>query len=94
MGKASKTTRDKLSVLEETNNGFIVAQKDLEIRGPGEFMGTRQSGLNEFLLFDFTKDVKILENEREDAFKFIKDNNIDDYPVLKKIAFENNLFKS
>ncbi len=93
-GKASKTTRDKLSVLEQTNNGFIVAQKDLEIRGPGEFIGTRQSGLAEFSLFDFTKDIKILEMAREDAFKFAKENLIDDYPKLKKLVGECNLFKS
>ncbi|MDO5438302.1 MAG: DNA helicase RecG, partial [bacterium] len=83
-----------LSVLEQTNNGFIVAQKDLEIRGPGEFMGTRQSGLAEFSLFDFTKDIKILEEAREDAFKFAKENNINDFPELKKLLIEKNLFKS
>lgn len=93
-GKAGKSTREKLSVLEQTNNGFIVAQKDLEIRGPGEFMGTRQSGLAEFSLFDFTKDIKILEEAREDAFKFAKENNINDFPELKKLLIEKNLFKS
>ncbi len=94
MGKASKSTKDKLSVLVQTNNGFIVAQKDLEIRGPGEFMGTRQSGLAEFTLFDFTKDIKILELARSDAFEFAKNNDINDYPRLKKLLVEKNLFKS
>lgn len=93
-GKTSKSTRDKLSVLEQTNNGFIVAQKDLEIRGPGEFMGTRQSGLAEFSLFDFTKDIKILELARKDAFEFIKKNDINKFPKLKKLLIEKNLFKS
>ena len=93
-GKASKQTRDKLSVLEQTNNGFIVAQKDLEIRGPGEFMGTRQSGLADFSLFDFTKDIKILETAREDAFKFAKEENIENYPKLRQLVVENNMFKS
>ncbi len=92
--KASSTTRAKLSVLEQTNNGFIVAQKDLEIRGPGEFMGTRQSGLNEFSLFDFTKDIKILELAREDAITLVKSGLIDNYPKLKQLADINNLFKS
>ena len=93
-GKASKTTKEKLSVLEQTNNGFIVAQKDLEIRGPGEFLGTRQSGINEFSLFDFTKDIKILELARQDAFDFIKHNDIKDFPKLKNLLMEKNMFKS
>lgn len=93
-GKASKTTREKLSVLEQTNNGFIVAQKDLEIRGSGEFLGTRQSGINEFSLFDFTKDIKILELARQDAFDFIKHNDIKDFPKLKNLLMEKNMFKS
>ena len=93
-GQASRAVKNKLSVLEETNNGFIVAQKDLEIRGPGEFMGTRQSGLAEFSLFDFKEDIKILEMAREDAFKFAKQNNIDDFPKLKKMVVESSLFKS
>ena len=89
-----KTIKDKLSVLEHTNNGFIVAQKDLEIRGPGEFLGTRQSGINEFSLFDFTKDIKILELARQDAFDFAKHNDIKDYPKLKSLLIEKNMFKS
>ena len=93
-GKTSKTTREKLSVLEQTNNGFIVAQKDLEIRGPGEFLGTRQSGINELSLFDFTKDIKILELARQDAFDFIKHNDIKDFPKLKNLLMEKNMFKS
>ncbi len=93
-GKAGKSTRDKLSVLEQTNNGFIVAQKDLEIRGPGEFMGTRQSGLEEFSLFDFTKDIKILEAARQDAFEFVKNYDINEFKDLKKLLTEKNLFKS
>lgn len=92
--KVSKATKNKLSVLEQTNNGFIVAQKDLEIRGPGEFMGTRQSGLDEFSLFDFSKDIKILEMAREDAFEFARKCNINNFPDLKKKVVESNLFKS
>ncbi len=50
----------------------MVAQKDLEIRGPGEFLGTRQSGIADFGLADLVNDVKILEQARELAFKFVK----------------------
>ena len=92
-GKASKTTREKLSVLEQTNNGFIVAQKDLEIRGPGEFLGTRQSGIPDFGLADLVGDVEILEKARECALDFIKNNDISDYPKLRDEVLKHNLFR-
>lgn len=90
---ASKQTKDKLSVLTQTNNGFVVAQKDLEIRGPGEFLGTRQSGIADFGLADLVNDVKILEQARELAFKFVKEHDIDDYPILKDEVFKKNMFR-
>lgn len=90
---ASKQTRDKLSVLVQTNNGFIVAQKDLEIRGPGEFMGTRQSGIADFGLADLVSDVKILETAREKAFEFVKNHNIEDFPLLKEEVYKMNMFR-
>lgn len=90
---ASKQTKDKLSVLTQTNNGFVVAQKDLEIRGPGEFLGTRQSGIADFGLADLVNDVKILEQARELAFKFVKEHDIDDYPILKDEVYKKNMFR-
>lgn len=57
-------------------------------------MGTRQSGIPELSLFDFSKDIKILEMARQDAFEFAKNNNINDFPNLKKMLVEKNLFKS
>jgi len=89
----SKQTKDKLSVLTQTNNGFIVAQKDLEIRGPGEFLGTRQSGIADFGLADLVNDVKILELAREKAFEFVKKYNIDDFPMLRDEVFKMNMFR-
>ena len=47
-----------------------------------------------FYSFDFTKDIKLLEIAREDAFKFAKEKDINDYPKLKKLMIEKNLFKS
>ena len=90
---ASAQTKDKLSVLTQTNNGFIVAQKDLEIRGPGEFMGTRQSGMPDFGLADLVSDVKILELAREKAFEFVKNHDIEDFPLLRDEVYKMNMFR-
>lgn len=84
----NEDTKHRLSIMEQTNNGFIIAEKDLEIRGPGEFLGVRQSGLPDFSIADITKDIKILEHARNDAFEFVKCKNINDYPKLKAFALE------
>lgn len=89
----SKQTKDKLSVLTKTNNGFIVAQKDLEIRGPGEFLGTRQSGMADFGLADLVNDIEILEKARKFAFDFVKSHNVADYPLLKDEIYKKNMFR-
>jgi len=84
----SQETKERLSVMTQTNNGFVIAERDLQLRGPGEFMGTRQSGLPDLLLADLVKDAEILEIARESAFEFIRNENIDKYPLLKKKIFE------
>ena len=62
---------NRLNVLVQTNDGFVISEKDLEIRGPGEFLGVRQSGLVELHLADLTKDLYILEMARNDAKSFV-----------------------
>lgn len=56
----SKTATQRLGVLRESNDGFFIAQKDLEIRGPGELMGTRQTGLAELKIADLVRDAGII----------------------------------
>lgn len=68
----STTTIERLKIMEQTNNGFIISEKDLELRGPGEFLGTRQSGMVNFALADILKDTKILEQARAEAFNLIQ----------------------
>jgi len=65
--RLGKEARERLSILTETNNGFKIAEKDLEIRGPGDIEGTRQSGLLNFKLANILQDRELLELARERA---------------------------
>ena len=58
--KSSKVI-ERLKIMEKSNDGFEIAEKDLELRGPGDFFGIRQSGLPEFKLADLLKDMKVLQ---------------------------------
>ena len=80
---SSQDVRNRLSVMTETNDGFVIAEKDLEIRGPGEFLGVRQSGLPDLMISDIVRDSKILEIARSSAIEFVHNHNIEDYPTLK-----------
>jgi len=65
--RLGKEARERLSILTETNNGFKIAEKDLEIRGPGDIEGTRQSGLLNFKLANIVQDREWLELARDRA---------------------------
>lgn len=65
--KRTEVARERLGIMEETNDGFKIAEKDLEIRGPGEIMGTRQAGLPEFRLANLARDLDILQAARKEA---------------------------
>lgn len=65
--RLGKEARERISILTETNNGFKIAEKDLEIRGPGDIGGTRQSGLLSFKLANIVQDRAWLEMARERA---------------------------
>ena len=80
----SQETLSRLEIMTQTNDGFVIAEKDLQIRGPGEFLGTRQSGLPDMIIGDIVSDSKILELARNEAIDFVKNYNIDDYPLLKE----------
>ena len=79
-------TTERLSIMTETNDGFVIAEKDLQLRGPGEFLGVRQSGLPDLLISDIVRDAKILEYARNEAIDFVKKYNEDDFPLLKNVT--------
>ncbi|MBP3821371.1 ATP-dependent DNA helicase RecG [bacterium] len=79
-------TADRLGIMTQTNDGFVIAEKDLQLRGPGEFLGTRQSGLPDLIISDIVRDAKILEMARNEAIDFVKSYNVEDFPVLMTVT--------
>jgi ATP-dependent DNA helicase RecG len=57
--------------MTETNDGFEIARRDLELRGPGDFFGTKQSGLPEFKLADMMSDFEVMEMARDDTAELV-----------------------
>ncbi len=78
----SMETKARLNIMTQTNDGFVIAEKDLQLRGPGEFLGTRQSGLPDMIIGDIVNDSKILELARSEAINFVKNYDLDEYPLL------------
>jgi len=77
--KKSDEAKQRLTIMSKTNDGFKIAEEDFNIRGPGEFLGTRQSGLPDFRVAHIGRDIKILVDARKAAFDLI-----DRDPELKK----------
>jgi ATP-dependent DNA helicase RecG len=68
----SKEGRERLSMMSKTNDGFLIAEKDLELRGPGEFFGTVQSGMPSYRHANILRDQEVLKEAREMAIQIIK----------------------
>jgi len=65
--KKTAVARERLGIMEETTDGFRIAEKDLEIRGQGEILGTRQSGVQTFKIGNIIRDLEILDKARQEA---------------------------
>ena len=70
----SKTAQSRLGVLRETNDGFLIAQRDLELRGPGELLGTRQTGLADLKIADLVRDQPLIPQVQKMA-RFLMDKH-------------------
>jgi ATP-dependent DNA helicase RecG len=82
----SETGKERMRIMTETNDGFVLSEKDLQLRGPGDFFGTKQSGMPDFRLGDVVHDYRILEVARDDAAKLIQSTVFwrdDEYALLR-----------
>ncbi len=69
--RKTAVAKERLGIMEETSDGFKIAEKDLEIRGQGEILGTRQSGIQMFKIANIIRDLEILDAARRDAEEFL-----------------------
>ena len=78
--------RERLNAFARTNDGFRIAEEDLRLRGPGEFFGTRQSGLPDLRAANIIRDADLLEKARTEAFEMVKnDPELTQYPRLREL---------
>lgn len=83
--------RQRLDVLVRSTDGFEIAEMDLRLRGPGQVLGTRQSGLPDLALASLADDGAVLDDAREEASRLIaEDPGLNRYPVLRQLL-ENQL---
>ena len=74
MKESGKNTKERMKIMCETNNGFVISEKDLELRGSGEFFGTKQHGLPEFKIANLFEDIEILKSVQSVAIKIMEDD--------------------
>ncbi|MCY9513710.1 ATP-dependent DNA helicase RecG [Paenibacillus apiarius] len=92
----SEVGQERMRIMTETDDGFELSQRDLELRGPGDFFGTKQSGLPEFKLADMTNDFAVLEQARDDAAAFIRSEAFwtsPEYGLLRDVLQQEQLFQ-
>ena len=70
----SQMARQRLETMRATNDGFVIAEKDLELRGPGELLGTRQTGLAAFRVADLARDADLLPQVRAIADRLMAES--------------------
>jgi ATP-dependent DNA helicase RecG len=80
----SRTAQSRLSVLRDSNDGFVIAQRDLEIRGPGELLGTRQTGVLQFKIADLSRDADLLPQAQQIATTLWQHNQHASLQLIKR----------
>ena len=85
--KQTEVARERLGIMEQTNDGFKIAEKDLELRGPGEIMGTKQAGLPEFRVANLVRDLDILQAARKEAESYFNqaDKSAEASQMIKRV---------
>ena len=93
----SEVGKERLTIMTETNDGFELSEKDLELRGPGDFFGKQQSGVPEFKMADMVHDYRALEVARNDATMLVNSNEFwktNEYKVLREYLERTGIFDS
>jgi ATP-dependent DNA helicase RecG len=80
----SDTARQRLGILRDSHDGFVIAEKDLELRGPGELMGTRQTGQMQFKIADLSRDSDLLDNIQQTADILFNQSSEAIAPLIKR----------
>jgi ATP-dependent DNA helicase RecG len=80
----SQLAQSRLAVMRETNSGFVIAQKDLELRGPGEVLGTRQTGLMQLRIADLLRDEHMLDDVKTTAADLLRDHPQNVQPLIRR----------
>ncbi|MBI5409506.1 MAG: ATP-dependent DNA helicase RecG [Nitrospirae bacterium] len=81
----SEEAKRRLKAMEATGDGFKIAEEDLAIRGPGDFFGTRQSGIPELKIANIVRDINVLEAARKEAFALVEaEPDLSRHPLLKE----------
>ena len=81
----SKETKERLDILNHSNDGFFIASEDLRLRGPGDLFGIRQSGVLDFKVADVFQDAKLLQNASEEADRLLLDDPELEFPEHCKL---------
>ena len=81
----SKETKERLDILNHSNDGFFIASEDLRLRGPGDLFGIRQSGVLDFKVADVFQDAKLLQNASEEADRLLLDDPELEFPEHRKL---------
>ena len=92
--KKTAVAKERLGIMEETSDGFKIAEKDLEIRGQGEILGTRQSGVKNFRLGNIVRDLTILKAAKEEAERYIEDPELaSEAERLREVVTKDHRFR-
>lgn len=92
----TETGIERMNIMTQTTDGFELSERDLEMRGPGDFFGVKQSGLPDFLVANIVEDYRMLEVARDEAGELIQSGKFftDEYEVLRNFVEENLLHTS
>ncbi len=89
-GSKDEKALERLNALVKSDNGFEIAEEDLRLRGPGDILGTRQSGVPDFILGNLVEDTKIMNQAKKDAAEIVTDPDNPDYvPLLESVRKRN-----